>query len=73
MGLRNEAFFYFKKQGRRTEKSKPVPPLPKQVGLPGPTRNSKMVMFFAVKLKLEFSVRKYTIRRKLAQAKGLRH
>ena len=37
-------------QGRRLEICN-LPPLPKQVGLPGPTRNGKMVMFFAVKLK----------------------
>lgn len=37
-------------QGRRLEICN-LPPLPKQVGLPGPTRNGKMVIFFAVKLK----------------------
>ena len=50
MGLRNEAFFYFKKQGRRIVQGI-LPPSQKQVGLPGPTRNGKMVLFFAVKLK----------------------
>jgi hypothetical protein len=50
MGLRNEAFFYFKKQGRRIVRGI-LPPSPKQVGLSGPTRNGKMVLFFAVKLK----------------------
>jgi hypothetical protein len=50
MGLRNEAFFYYKEQGRRIEK-RDAAALAKAVGLAGPTRNSKMVMFSAVKLK----------------------
>jgi hypothetical protein len=33
MGLRNEAFFYFKKQGRRIVRGM-LPPSPNQVGLP---------------------------------------
>ena len=44
------AFFYFKKQGRRIVRGI-LPPSPKQVGLPGPTRNGKMVLFSAVELK----------------------
>jgi hypothetical protein len=49
MGLKFEAFFYFNKQGRRIERGQ-LPPLRKS-GLSLPTRNKKMIIFFAVKLK----------------------
>ena len=49
MGLKFEAFFYFKKQGRRIERGL-LPPLRKS-GPVQPTRNGTMIIFFAVKLK----------------------
>ena len=49
MGLRFEVFFYFNKQGRRVESGK-LPPVRKS-GLVQPTRNGKMVIFSAVKIK----------------------
>jgi len=48
MGLRNEAFFYFKKQGRQIARDL-LPPLRKKWAAP-PTRNGAMVIFSAVKL-----------------------
>ena len=49
MGLRFEAFFYFNKQGRRIERGI-LPPL-RNSGPARPTRNGKMIIFYAVKLK----------------------